>query len=481
MKKLLIAGIAMLALAISSCDEDTDTIGNSLTESVDKFTVTTDTFDVFTRSIIADSVLARTATSYLGRMKDPETGSYLSCDFTTQFSILEKNVQSMFVPADKVLSFDNDGKPIADSCRLIVVINAYMGDSLAAMKLRVTELAKPLKENIFYYSNFDPKKEGYLRADGIKQNKVWSVSDLTSSDSIRYRRQQGYLYQNISIPLNGPYTDKNGITYNNYGTYIMRQYYSHPEYFKNSQAFIHNVCPGFYLETTDGQGVICEIERTQLTIFYDYDKDGGLAVNTVTIDGTEEVLQTTHYTRDKASIEKLAANNECTYLKAPDGIFTEVTLPVDDIKKNHEKDTLSSARIVFRRMNDVSDLSDDMLQEPKNLLMVMRDSLFSFFEERKLPNNVTSYLATYNSARNTYTFNNISGLVNYMHLNRNKTENWNKVVLVPVSVTSTASSTSTSTITSVNNEMRVTSVRMVGGSNNKHAPVRISIVYNKNQ
>jgi hypothetical protein len=353
------------------------------------------------------------------------------------------------------------------------------------MKLRTTELSKPLKENMLYYSNFDPKKEGYLRSDGIIKNTLWSVSDLTSSDSIRALRRKGAYYENITISLNDPYTDKSGKTYNNFGTYIMRQYFDHPEYFKNSQAFIHNVCPGFYFETTDGQGVLCEVERTQLMIYYRYQNGEVVSGKTVTIDGTEEVLQTTHYTSDRASIERLAANNECTYLKAPDGIYTEVTLPIDEIKRYHENDSIASARIVFRRMNEISELSDYILQEPENLLMLERDSLFSFFEERKLPNNITSYLATYSSARNSYTFNNISELVNHMYSNRNKTENWNKVVLVPVNVTmsaaSTTSSTATKTVTGVSNELRVTSVRMVGGSENKHAPVRISIVYNKNQ
>jgi hypothetical protein len=160
-----------------------------------------------------------------------------------------------------------------------------------------------------------------------------------------------------------------------------------------------------------------------------------------------------------------------------------VTLPIDDIKRGHESDTITSAKIVFRRMNDSSDLSDILLKEPSNLLLIVRDSLYSFFEERKLPNNSTSYLATYNQSKNSYTFNNISGLINHMYANRNKTENWNKLVLIPVQVTMTSASTTSSTtsVASVNNELKVTSVRLVGGSQNQHEPVQISIVYNKNR
>ena len=133
-------------------------------------------------------------------------------------------------------------------------------------------------------------------------------------------------------------------------------------------------------------------------------------------------------------------------------------------------------------MNNISDLSDDVLQEPQNLLMVQADSLFKFFENRNLPTNVTSFLATFDSSKNSYTFNNISGLINHMYANRNKNQNWNKVVLVPVQVTytSTSSSSSSRTVASINNELRATSIRLVGGSQNQHDPIRISVVYNQN-
>ena len=76
MKKWIMAGIALLTVAISSCDEDTSTLGYSLTSDVDRFTIKTDTFDVATKSIAAGAVLSRNAYTYLGRIKDPETGFY---------------------------------------------------------------------------------------------------------------------------------------------------------------------------------------------------------------------------------------------------------------------------------------------------------------------------------------------------------------------------------------------------------------------
>jgi len=475
------ATIALTIVAIFSCSENTDRLGNTLTSPVDKFSVTTDTFDVSTRSIKVDSVLSRSVYSYIGRLKDPETGSYITSDYMTQFHILENQTGKLFPSIEDLKAKGAIYNPVADSCVVRVIVNSYQGDSLAAMKLTLAELAKPMEENKTYYTNFDPEAKGYLREDfgGAYQSVVYSMVDLTYNDSIRnVRRKNGY-YMSFDIPLNQQYTDKNGTPYKNYGTYIMSQYYAHPEYFKNSKTFTRNVCPGFYFKCMDGLGVMTEVAYTQLIIYYHYELNDVVYIQYSDINSSEEVLQTTHISNNSERINELVQDNECTYLKAPAGIYTEVTLPIEEIKTGHENDTITSARIVFSRINDQSRYSDIVLEEPTSLLMVERDSLYSFFERNSVPNNRTSFLATFNSRYKTYTFNNLSTLINHKWGLKNKTANWNKVVLIPVQVESSASTT-TSTVATVSNEMNVNSVRLVGGSENKHAPIRISIIYNKN-
>lgn len=481
MRKWLMAGIAMLTIAISSCDENTNTMGYSLTSDADRFSLVPDTFLVSTRSIKADSVLARSSYCYLGCIKDPETGAYITSDFTTQFTILENEASYLFAEKQSITSLDATGEPIATECNLNIIINDYMGDSLAAMKLIVEELDKPIEENRPYYSNFNPEASGYVRKDGLKQAKVYSMTDMTLSDSLRYVRQKNNYYSYISIPLNKQYKAKDGTTYQNYGTYLMRTFYKHPEYFKNSISFIKNVCPGFYIKMVDGQGVMAEILNIQLEIKFKYKVDNKEYEGNKTLYGTEEVMQTTHISNDKSQIDRLVNNNECTYLKTPAGIFTEVTLPVDEIKKGHDNDSIISAKISFQRMVEKNAKTEDLLQDASELLMIERDSLYSFFENSNVTNNRTSYLAAYNYTLNTYSYNNISNLINHLYSIRDKgSKNWNKVVLIPVKTSSTSSSSySSSTITGINNEMSITSTRLVGGSANPYAPVRISVIYNQ--
>jgi hypothetical protein len=484
MRKWLMAGIAMIAIAISSCDEDTDTLGYSLTSDADRFSLVPDTFLIeSTQSIKADSVLARSSYCYIGRIKDPETGAYITSDFTTQFNVLENESNYLFAEKKDISSLDTDGEPIATSCYLNVTINNYIGDSLTAMKLMVEELDKPIEENKLYYSNFDPEASGYIRNDGLKQAKLYTMVDLTLSDSVRYVRQQNSYYPYIRIPLDKPYKAKDGVTYKNYGTYLMRTYYKHPEYFKSAISFIKNVCPGFYIKTVDGQGVMAEVLYVQLNVEYKFMTDGTEYSGIKTFYGTEEVMQTTHISNDKGRIDSLVNKvKDCTYLKTPAGIFTEVTIPVDEIKKGHTNDSILSAKIAFQRLVDQNNRTDDLLSDATELLMIERDSLYTFFEKNSVTNNRTSFLAVYNSTLNTYTYNNISSLINHMYANRNNgSKNWNKVVLIPVKTSSVrTSSYSSATVTGINNEMAITSTRLIGGIKNPRNPV-ISVIYNKSK
>ena len=72
-------------------------------------------------------------------------------------------------------------------------------------------------------------------------------------------------------------------------------------------------------------------------------------------------------------------------------------------------------------------------------------------------------------------------MINKMYSKRNQSEDWNKAVIVPVQIVTASSSSSTTSVAGVSNELKVVSVRLVGGSDNPHDPVRISIVYNQNE
>ena len=487
----LLTVLAIAALTFAACDDTTEGIGGSITNKIDNINISNSAFNVTTKSIVADSVLSRNNMGLIGKMKDPETGNYVKGDYMTQLSVLP----TFSVDTLDYIKQANKGSIEADSCYLLVSYNASYGDTIAPMKVTAYEMTKPMAEDKDY-SDYDAFEEGWVS----ENNPHWSSNyNLSNTSDVK----------NFKIYLNKEYK-KDGKTYKNYGSYIMQTYAEHPEYFKTNYKFLHNVCPGFYIKNVGGTGNMAKIWNTELIFYWTRHKtikakDGVTDSTAVSIgynrfDGTEEVLQLNKIENDTKNLEELANQNQqnCTYLKSPAGIFTEVTLPIEDIMKGHEKDTLNTASISFPRLNNENEDNPYNFATPSTILMVQKDSLQSFFEKSKLADNRTSYTASYSSTgtyKNAYTFQNIANLVSAMYKNKAEGEkknakwmdehpNWNKVVLVPVNVITTTQGYTT-VISKINHDMSLASTRLKRGlittdSNGKEtSPIQIKVIYSK--
>lgn len=481
----LLTVLVIAALTFAACDDTTEGIGGSITNKIDNINISNSAFNVTTKSIVADSVLSRNNTGLIGKMKDPETGNYVKGDYMTQLSVLP----TFSVDTLDYIKQANNGSIEADSCYLLVSYNASYGDTIAPMKVTAYEMTKPMAEDQEYYSNYDAFKEGWVS----ENNQHWSSNyNLSNTSDVK----------NFKIYLNKEYT-KDGKTYKNYGSYIMQTYAEHPEYFKTNFKFLHNVCPGFYIKNVGGTGNMAKIWNTELIFYWTRHKTINKDSTAVSIgynrfDGTEEVLQLNKIENDTENLKKLASKDQekCTYLKSPAGIFTEVTLPIEDIMKGHEKDTLNTATISFPRLNNENEDNPYNFATPSTILMVQKDSLKSFFEKSKLADSRTSYTASYSSTgtyKNAYTFQNIANLVSAMYKNKGKGENWNKVVLVPVNVITTTQGYTT-VISKINHDMSLASTRLIVGTDDPDkdyttdkktgkkvasGPIRIKVIYSK--
>jgi len=468
-KAVAIACLPLCTLLLPSCDDTTDTIGSSLVDNADVVELSTDTFDITTRSVVADSVFARNTTVYLGKVRDPETQAYISSNFMSQFFCFENYY---YPDLDSV--YTEAGKAIADSCEIRLYVDDFYGDSLTAMKLTAYEMATPMSEGNKYYSNFDPLSEGLTRGDGLVKKMAYTLDNQVLLDTIR---EDDEYVRYIRIKLNDPYTDKNGTTYNNFGSYLMQKYYEDPKNYKDFSTFVSNVAPGFYFTTSGGLGSMAYIKNTQLNVYFREIYNDSVYNVTGSFPGTEEVLMTSNIQNDKEAIATLAADDNCTYLKTPAGIFTEITIPVESVMAGHETDTISTAKIDLQRINTGTG-GDYDLDVPQTLLLLPKSDMYAFFENSKLVNYRTSYLATYNSTYNKYTFNNISSLVKYMYERHKKGDDsadWNKAIVVPV-VTTTTTIQSSTVISKIVHDMSLTNTKLVGGPNN---PIKMSVIYSK--
>ncbi len=500
--------MAIAAIVISSCTEDTGSIGvppaNETLES------STASYNVYSRSVKLDSIQARSAVSYLGAIYDPETNGLITSSFLSQFAILEH--QKAFPPMDSITTRDAQGNPCCDSVMLQLNFDAYYGDINAPLKLAIypLDMNNPLSEDSIYYTTTNLRQ--YIRPgyeDKPIATKVFTAwdrihgSDPSSSTSTSY--------PSIRIPL--PVSEGNAIM-DRYWQYLadnkgLADDAHVNNNFDDSYHFIRNVLPGYYAEVSGGEGVVVRVFVDALYLFYDAraQVDSVLQVTPsyTVFAGTPEVIQSCQFSEN--NVDQLIADNTCTWLKSPTGIATEVTLPIDEIFTNgHENDSISRVELMLTRLNSFTSdgLDNDIFDAPQTLLLVRKAEVNSFFGRKETPNSVTSFLATFSSTYNTYTFSNIGRLATFIHKERanavlkyirevlnveNPSErlvadetrrwtmenpDWNKCYLVPVETTT---NTSTGMVTGVAHDLSISSARLVRGT--EQSPIRVQVYYTR--
>lgn len=475
--------LAVVLLGLVACDDTTEDIGASVLPEIDKVETTNATYQVISRSVMADSVLANTSNAYLGAIIDPETHAMTQCSYMAQFNIQE----DFRFPDKQLMNCDENGRPIIDSCEIRIFMSQYYGDSLSTMKMRIRELDrnKIMEEGSNYYTDFKP--QDYLGENpAVDKTIAYAICDL--GDNTTQATSTSYRNIRVKLPVE-------------YGRYIVEKYYENPQYFENAYQFIHNVCPGFYFETVGGVGALVCSPVTTLSIYFRYYENINAERNLVAgyqrMAATEEVIQNTVIDND-IPLSLVNPDNDYTMIKSPAGIYTEVELPVSDIVAGeHYNDTINNATLVFRRYNSES-YSLYSLEPPTTLVMLKKAEMYNFFEEGKLPDNINSFYADFSN--NAYSFTNIARLIQNMKQTRDNgagvlptdTESkrnakyqawesanpdWNKVVLMPVKAeytTVTAYYQTNKVLTRMRNELGLSSVKIEGGLTN--APT-MTVVY----
>ena len=459
--KLKYLYIGLLSALIYSCDDATTGIGDSTIAAGDSIPAGAAIYNVHTRSILADSVYARTSTAYLGKYTDPQFGEF-SADFIAQFNCTDN------------FEFPETIQEIT-SINMRMFYDNYFGDSSNAMRMQIDTLDKviPEKELSTFYTSVDPALYYNENSNPVARKafaaKGASASDTTIVNYDNYGNTTSYSYywQDVKLPLA-------------LGQHMLDKYKEDKNNYKNAEAFIKNVLKGFYVHCTHGDGTILYINDMQLHLNFKYliesssGKVDSLVNGSTIFAATKEVIQANHF-ENSDRLKELVEEKDYTYLKTPAGIFTEVTLPIEEIAEMHLRDTLNAATITFTRYNEKTE-SKYPMGIPQTLLMVRKCDMHNFFEKNETYDGQTSFIAQYagsSETANTYSFPNISSLItqciNEKKAGKNDAD-WNKVVLIPVKT----ETDSNGSIIGLKSNLDMESACLVGGEKN---PIKMQILY----
>lgn len=483
MKLKFLAAVG-LAATLYSCDDTTTGVGEFVADA-DEITASAQTFEATTKTLKytdlnPDGVFSRTSSAYLGKFTDPDFGTYTT-DFITQINCTEG------------FEFPERLKDI-ESTTLELSYASFFGDSLAPMKVRVDVLKEAIDdtgENLgLYYTSYEPEKF-YNKNGNPLAEQEYAVRDNSWSDAEidSIKSANGY-YPPLVINLDKKNTWNIGEEQHTgtFSQYLKAKYDENKNNFKDAYSFIHNVLPGFYVHNTSGEGSILYIGDIWLRMKVSYYITGSegqdsLVYTSIPFAATNEVFMSTRLNNSEDALDKLAEEKTHTYLKTPAGLCTEVKLPLQEMYDALGTDTLNSVSMSFTKYKNVSNNSASSpykMGTPQNLLLIRKNEVKDFFEQRKNYNSKTTFLGTYSSTTNSYSFSQVNRLISQifsdMRTKEEPAEGWdeyNTMVLIPVK---TETDSQGNTI-GLSHDLEVNSAKLMGGEDGEK--IKMKIIYTK--
>ena len=447
----------LFATCLYSCDDTTSGIGQSTIPEADKIPAGVTSYKIRTQSILADSVFARTNTAYLGNYTDKDYGKF-TADFIAQFYCNDN------------FKFNDHVQNVTD-VRLFMEYSNFFGDPINAMRLQVDTLDTLIpSDSTTYYTSVDPKKFYNEKALPVA-SKAYSAKGPSVYTRTDEKTGEIFYKQSVTLPLS-------------IGEKFITKYKEDKNNFKDAQAFIENVFKGVYVHNTHGDGSVLyistlylELDYTSLTKSASGQLDS-LITNTAYFAATKEMIQANSF-KNSERLKELVKDGKQTYIKSPAGIYTQATLPIDEIKEKHMRDTLNLASIEFTRYNEKVDKEYPM-KAPEHLLMLRKKDLYTFFEKNKSFDGITSYLSTFDAKNNLYKFPNVTRLISYCIAEKEaglkkdpmwvqNNPDWDKVVILPVK----PQRDSQGNVIGAQNNLDMESARLKGGLNGEELDLKI--------
>ena len=374
LKHILPAALVALTFA-ASCDDGDSPVGPGLVQ--DKVSIKVDsTFTLTGTSERNAFVPSRTTTQLLGSIDAPAFGR-VSSDFVTQF------MPSSIVVTNGMTADDIDSLMLVMS----VAKGNFIGDSIVPMGLKVYPLVRQLPSPI--YSNFNP--EGYY--------------DSTPLATAMYN----LAYQSVDTVVDSRYRQIRIKLPTELGRKLYQAYVDNPSQFSSPEAFAQ-LFPGIYVENSYGSGRISTITSTMMSMYYHRTVKNEAGRDTIVksvgnyFAVTREIITNNNINVDVASSIKQHVAEGQSILMAPTGYDLKLRFPAPEI--------IADFRGAGSGLKVVNGLSlsipadrienDDDIQVPPTVLLVLQSKRDEFFAGNTLPDNKTSFLATYNSTTGSY-------------------------------------------------------------------------------
>lgn len=485
MNRFFLYFTCLLSLAFYSCKDDN---GIGLTVQPDEDFMSTYSTRVFCSSSTekCDSVLAKSDYLYLGQYADDVFG-ITRAEFMTQIDgrlgsveVPDLNVSSSSTVSGiskAILNSIDDHYGNIDSIRngrdvkadsvvfYIQYSTSYVGDSSALQSIKLYELNKTLPSMNASFSNM--KVEDYCD----KSKFLGSATYRICGDKV------------IRIKLSDEYAKKLMDVYANKTI--------------STQDEFCEMYKGFYICHSFNEGAIITCTSVGLQVYYSFDadiytkydnRDTMVTGRSIKFDGkpinplVSSFLLTANKAVNQVNLfshpdldEKLSVLESLpySYVYTPAGLYTKVTIPIDEVKDSIIK-TVGSGNVSNVMFNSAKlrlpvekiNWRTSLTKTPNPyIMMIKRDKIVDFFYNNNYPDALEAYVAAYDTASKSYNFD--IAYASQQYLNGNETV-FDDLVLLPVTAVSVGN-------TACYKQMLTTSAIRFNSSEEKNVKKRSSL------
>ena len=430
------------------CEED-DAVGVSIQPSEDVLRTYSNKVDVYTSSILSDSVLSKYDYFLLGRYVDGKFGE-TAAEFMTQ---VDGRVGGLSVPDTSVVSSSSSSVGIlntlltsiddsygliesitspkdlkVDSVHFYIEYDDFFGDSTALQAISVYELSSPLK-NGRYFTN----------------TKVADYCDKkTLLGQISYQIQnKRKLYISLPIEL---------------GEKLISVYMDGSDV--KSQEQFNDILKGFYVSHTFNQGAVLRVTVAGVQVYYHYDATIKTTYNgkSVTVKASEVKDEEGELVNPLVSSFFLSANHSVnrvniirqegvesaldaskedafTYTFTPAGLYTAVEIPFETLIDSVRMNASDTSRVMFNSASLIFSREEldwkTSLKSNSYLMLISKRHLTDFLYRNEQPDGISSFIASIDTTTNTYVFRLTAPIQNKMRGLASQTFE-DDLILVPV-------------------------------------------------
>lgn len=379
--------------ALTACEDENSSVGSIIAPGEVSITVDTFYFDLGANPVAISSFDSKTGNLMIGSIQTPDYGS-LNCSFVTRLMCAPQlDVPDSLFTTQRV-----------DSCKLIIGAQRkeIVGDSLAPQQFTIYKLNKQLPSDI--NNLFNP--EGYYDPAEPFAVKNYTVSSISETDSIFYNNT--YVELSVKLPKS-------------FGEEIFTAYKETPEIFAWPQTMAKEFLPGFYFKPTFGKGCVANIQTVYLGVFYHSLEPATMIENGDTISYIKHVPQVTFpfavspevlssnnitYTPSQQVIDRNGSSENGVVITTPGGYIASFDFPAQPlIDRYYEKNIhLSTVNDLILYIPAEPLDSESGISVAQNVLLVKTSEYDDFFNDNKVPDNISSFTGVYDAVNKRYFF-----------------------------------------------------------------------------